>query len=281
MQGDWDMCMAPHKGAHVSTWLYEENGTVLEGELTMHTCTDICTPSHCGMGQDEGQQIYAHRVTQGCTRLCASVLRGCSRSGCKVDMHACTDTCTLSDQGVEPDQGFLRYSCKGAHVCEQLCKGDGQTWRSGGHTYMYTFWPRYEPRFGVAGSTHTGPHIIVQLCQGWGQTWGWGEHAYIYWYMYTLWPSCGTQIRGGWYMHTGPHRDAHGQMQKYKGGQGRYGSQVTCINVLLHVHLLIKMIGNCATPVVCSYVKGVGHTWEGKVDIHTCTDACTLSDQGV
>ena len=100
-------------------------------------------------------------------------------------------------------------------------------------------------------------------------------------------------MRGCCCMHTGPQRGTHFFGQIYKGGKAVTGSQWTCLHVLMYVNILTKVwnqkenawhmhAGPDRGAHLCTQLCiGGGAYMNSHVDMHTCTDACTHSNQGV
>ena len=66
---------------------------------------------------------HTHGAIQGCMKLCKGVQ---SDVRSQVGIHMCTDACTHSNQGVEPDEGLRGYThraIQGTHVCAQQFQG--------------------------------------------------------------------------------------------------------------------------------------------------------------
>ena len=78
-----------------------------------------------------------------------------------------------------------------------------------------------------------------------------------------------------------------------KGVEQTMGVRWTCIHVLMHVHIVIKMcelkwgdwdtttVPHKSTQVSISLFKGGETDMVSQVDMYTCTDACTHFNQGV
>ena len=92
---DWGHTYGPTQGTHVYA----------KGDL--HTQTDICTNSNQGVGPDEGC-LDVHMGTQRGAHVCVQLCKGVGvDDGSKVDMLTCTNACTHSNQGMQPNEELL------------------------------------------------------------------------------------------------------------------------------------------------------------------------------
>ena len=89
---------------------------------------------------------------------------------------------------------------------------------------------------------HNGPHRSTQPCRGIGEAWVVSWTCiHILMHVHIL-PKVLDKMRGDWDMHTGQQRSAHVSVQLWKGGGADVAHQV---------------------------------------DMHSCSDACTHSKQGL
>ena len=122
------------------------------------------------------------------------------------------------------------------------------------------------------------------------RTWSW--HVYKNWCVYTCYRSSGTRCGL-----TGTDSQCHTVTPMFacncKRGGADMGVRWTCIHVLMHVHIVIKMwelkwghwdtttVPHKGTQVSISLFKGGETDMVSQVDMYTCTDACTHFNQYV
>ena len=188
-----------------------------------------------------------HMVPQSGTKLC----KGGADMASQVDMHTCTATCTHSNQDMDPEKGELGHALGTIQVCTFFACKYAKGWSSCGessghapHTDTCTYSNQcLGGRKGWLGYAYRAKCLVTSLhatMQRVGKTWGVRwRYIHILIHVYIL-TKVWDQIMGDWDMHTGLPR-----------------------GVLVCTHLF----------------KRGGTDMGSQVDMYTCTDACTHSNQ--
>ena len=178
-----------------------------------------------------------------------------------MDMHSCTDAGTHSNQAWDKMKGECNIQTelhRDTHVCMKLCKEDGADNRELGVICIHVLMHVHSlikvldhKRGGL--DTHGGNrviHICVQLSNVCGADVGSRVDMHIFTYICTYsTPSVGPERRylayacGATQGHPSLHvtnRSKQFCMQLYKGVDQMWEARWACINVLMHVHILIS-----------------------------------------